>query len=327
MSRDDIRGPKWDPETDIPSLAGKVAIVTGANSSVGIGYHIALQLALKGAKVYVGARDIQKAQAAIKEMQQDNTAILAGKLVPLAMDLGDLKQVRKVAREFVASEERLDILVNNAGLLARRLDKDKYGVSVSFSTNHLAPFLFTNELLPLLKKTSDVNPGARVVNLSSSMHAIPPKGTRFDSLAAFNQELGGTDDFQSNLNRYGLSKLANLLFTRELQKRFDSAGTAAVAVAIHPGGVRTAGSINFATQLGNIGILDNSLTATDGALTPLFGAAHPVVWKERSAYGGAYLMPFGVIEEPSEDAQNADLAKELWATSEQVIQGVLESND
>lgn len=143
----------------------------------------------------------------------------------------------------------------------------------------------------------------------------------------------------------GLSKLANLLFTRELQKRFDSTGIAAVTVAIHPGGVRTgepttplesvdfkadcptAGSINFATELGNIGILDNSLTAIEGALTPLFGAAHPVVWKERSAYGGAYLMPFGVIEEPSEDAQNADLAKELWATSEQVIQSVLETND
>lgn len=89
---------------------------TACSSSDGIGYHIALQLALKGAKVYVGARDTQKAQAAIKEMQQDNTAILAGKLVPLAMDLGDLKQVRRVARGFVASEERLDILVNNAGL-------------------------------------------------------------------------------------------------------------------------------------------------------------------------------------------------------------------
>ena len=148
-----------------------------------------------------------------------------------------------------------------------------------------------------------------------------------------------------NFGIVGLSKLANLLFTRELQKRFDSADIAAVTVAVHPGGVRTgkpttplesiafaadcatAGSINFATQLGNIGLLDNTLTATDGALTPLFGAAHPVVWKERSTYGGAYLMPFGVIEEPSEDAQNADLAKELWATSEQVIQSVLESDD
>lgn len=89
----------------------------------------------------------------------------------------------------------------------------------------------------------------------------------------------------------------------------------------------TVGSINLATQLGDIGMLDNSLTATDGALTPLFGAAHPIVWKERSAYGGAYLIPFGVIEKSSEDAQNADLPKELWATSEQVIQGVLESND
>ncbi|KZP16710.1 short-chain dehydrogenase [Athelia psychrophila] len=319
--RDDIRGPKWDIQTGIPNLTGKVAIVTGANSSVGIGYHVAHQLAIKGAKVYVGARNVQKAQAAIEEMRKDTPSIAEGKLVPLAMDLGDLKEVEKVAREFVAKEERLDILVNNAGLLARPLDKDINGISVSFSTNHLAPFLFTNELLPLLKKTSVVSPGVRVVNLSSTTHAAPPTGIKLDSLAAFNQELGGTDDFQSNYNRYGLSKLANLLFTKELQKLFDAEGIQAVSVSVHPGGVKTTGAINFVGE--NVALLDNTLTPLEGALTPLFAATNQIVWVEKEKYGGAYLMPFGVIEEASDNGRNTQLAKDLWATSEQVIKSVL----
>ncbi|KZP30662.1 short-chain dehydrogenase [Athelia psychrophila] len=324
VPRDDIVGPKWDIQTGIPNLTGKVAIVTGANSSVGIGYHVAHQLAIKGAKVYVGARNVQKAQAAIEEMRKDTPSIAEGKLVPLAMDLGDLKEVLKIAREFVAKEERLDILVNNAGLLPRPLDKDKNGISVSFGTNHLAPFLFTNELLPLLKQTSVISPGVRVVNLSSSTHSAPPTGIKLDSLAAFNQELGGTDDTQSNYIRYGLSKLANILFAKELQKLFDAEGIQAVAVSVNPGGVKTGevvGTINFVGE--NVALLEDARTPLEGALTPLFAATNPIVWVEKQKYGGAYLVPFGVVAEASDDGRNTQLAKDLWATSEQVINSVL----
>ncbi|KZP14456.1 short-chain dehydrogenase [Athelia psychrophila] len=322
VPRSDIVGPKWDIQTGIPNLTGKVAIVTGANSSVGIGYHVAHQLAIKGAKVYVGARNVQKAQAAIEEMRKDTPSIAEGNLVPLAMDLGDLKEVQTGASEFVAKEERLDILVNNAGLLPRPLDKDKNGISVSFGTNHLAPFLFTNELLPLLKKTSVVSPGVRVVNLSSSTHSAPPTGIKLDSLAAFNQELGGTDDTQSNYTRYGLSKLANILFAKELQKLFDAEGIQAVAVSVNPGGVKTVGTINFVGE--NVALLEDARTPLEGALTPHFAATNPIVWVEKQKYGGAYLVPFGVVAEASDDGRNAQLAKDLWATSEQVIKSVLD---
>jgi len=238
------------------------------------------------------------------------------------MDLGNLSEVQKVAQAFVGRETRLDILVNNAGLLARPLDKDVNGISVSFVTNHLAPFLFTTELLPLLKKTATSHPGVRIVTVSSTTHAIPPNGIKLDSIATFNQELGGVNDFHSNISRYGLSKLANLLFTKELQKRLDAEGVQAVAIALHPGGVRTVGSINFVGP-NNLSKLDESLNPVDGALTPLFAATNNIVWVEKEKYGGAYLMPFGVIEEPSENARNPELARQLWLTSEQVVKNVL----
>jgi len=322
MSRDDIRGPKWNITTGIPDLTGKVAIVTGANAASGIGFHIAQQLAIKGAKVYVGARNTRKAQDAITEMRKEPSTIGEDNLFPLAMNLSDLKEVQRAAREFVAKEARLDILVNNAGLLPRPLDKDTNGISVSFSTNHLGTFLFTVELLPLLTKTATSSPGVRIVTLSSTTHTIPPTGIKLDSIDSFNQELGGTNDFQSNLSRYGLSKLANILFTKELQRRLDAEGAQVVAIALHPGRVRTAGAINFVGQ-DNLSMLDETLSPIDGSLTPLFAATDNIVWTKKEKYSGAYLMPFGVIEEPSENARNPKLAKELWVASEQVVKGLL----
>jgi NAD(P)-dependent dehydrogenase (short-subunit alcohol dehydrogenase family) len=93
---------------------------------------------------------------------------------------------------------------------------DENGITVSFKTNHLAPFVLTTELLPLLKRTAEVHAGIRVVTLSSTTHSMPPKGVRFSSLADFNTEIGGKDGMPANVTRYGLSKLANILFARHL---------------------------------------------------------------------------------------------------------------
>ena len=131
-----------------------------------------------------------------------------------------------------------------------------------------------------------------------------------------------------------------MLFTKELQKRLDAQGVQGIAIALHPGGVRTgessdiprlynpttqtitAGSINFVGP-DNLSMLDEALSPIDGALTPLFAATNNIVWIEKDKYGGAYLMPFGVIEEPSENARNPQLARELWAASEIAIKDVL----
>ncbi|OOO11370.1 short-chain dehydrogenase/reductase SDR [Aspergillus oryzae] len=291
---------KWDIIAEIPDLTGKVAIVTGANSPQGIGYHIAHQLAIKGAKVYVGARNREKSQNAIDEMLQSTPSLVHERLVPLAMDLNDFQQVQRTARGILEREERLDILVNNATRMSMPLHKDQHGISISFGTNFLGPYLFTTELLPLLKMTARQAPGVQIVNVSSRVHLALPTGIQLSSLDDFNRDFGSQDDHQSNRLRYGLSKLAMVLFSKEIQRRANEEGIPMVATSMHPGGVRT-----------------------DGALTPLFAAAHPLPFIERGKYGGAYLVPFGDIGKTSEDGDSEQLAKDLWDTSERVLKDVL----
>jgi NAD(P)-dependent dehydrogenase (short-subunit alcohol dehydrogenase family) len=233
-----------------------------------------------------------------------------------------MKAVKAAAESFMAHETRLDILINNAGLLARPLDKDLDGISVSMSTNHLAPFILTTTLLPLLKSTSEIYPGVRVIMVSSTTHTLPPPGVRLNSLDAWNAELGGIDGMPSNLVRYGLSKLANILVAKKLQRIFEAESIDAIALSLHPGGVRTTGSINFVGEA-NLSMLDNALDPIDGANTSLFASTSSRVWREKETFGGAYLMPFGVVEEPSENARNEDLVEELWETSKSIANKVL----
>ncbi|KAE8318590.1 hypothetical protein BDV41DRAFT_382167 [Aspergillus transmontanensis] len=329
---------KWDIIAEIPDLTGKVAIVTGAkyidcsrwkgtiadhksSSPQGIGYHIAHQLAIKGAKIYVGARNREKSQHAIDEMLQSTPSLNQERLVPLAMDLNNFQQVQSTAGGILERGERLDILVNNATRMAMPLHKDQHGISISFGTNFLGPYLFTTELLPLLKKTARLAPGVRIVNVSSRVHLALPTGVQFSSLDDFNRDFGSEDDHQSNRLRYGLSKLAMVLFSKEIQRRANEDGIPIVATSMHPGGVRTDGVTRYFGE-GNDRLKD-LLTPLDGALTPLFAAAHPLPFNERGRYGGAYLIPFGEIGKTSEDGENEQLAKELWGTSERVLKDVL----
>ncbi|KAE8380172.1 hypothetical protein BDV26DRAFT_257827 [Aspergillus bertholletiae] len=315
---------KRDIVAEIPDLTGKVAIVTGANSPQGIGYHVAHQLAIKGARVYVGARSVEKSQNAISEMLRSTPSLDSERLVPLAMDLNDFRQVQSTARSILEKEERLDILVNNATRMSMPLHKDRYGISISFSTNFLGPYLFTTVLLPLLKKTACMEPGVRVVNVSSRVHLALPTGIRFDSVDDFNRDFGSEDDHQSNRLRYGLSKLAMVLFSKEIQRRVNEDGIPMLATSMHPGGVRTDGVTRYFGE-GN-DRLNDLLTPLDGALTPLFAAAHPLPFIERERYGGAYLVPFGGIGNTSEDGENKQLAKDLWDTSERLLKDVLSSS-
>lgn len=119
------------------------------------------------------------------------------------MDLDDFPQVQSPARVMLAKEERLDILVNNATRMSMPLHKDRHGIPISFGTNFLGPFLFTTELLPLLKKTVRVAPGVRVVHISSRVHLALPSGVQSSSLDDFNRDFGSDDDHQSNRLRYG----------------------------------------------------------------------------------------------------------------------------
>ncbi|KAJ3998315.1 short-chain dehydrogenase [Lentinula boryana] len=327
-----IRRAQYDPSS-LPDLTGKVALVTGSNSPLGIGWNIANQLALKGAKVYIHARSLERAQAGIVAIlansraasQDSNSAntkeVSAKQLEPFVVDLGDLKAVRKAAAAFAEKETRLDILVHNAAVLACGLELNEYGISTSMTINHIAPFLLTLELLPLIKSTARSHPGVRIVTLSSVAHTLLTPDVKYDSLSSINNDFGERDGEQANLQRYGYSKLANLLFAKELQRKLNEAGIQAISVAVHPGVVETDGAIKYVGPE-KLSQVKDIIGPLQGALAPLFAAAATEVWTEKDGdWAGAYVMPYGVPSpvDESEAAKDPKLAKELWEATEKIL--------
>ncbi|KZO91912.1 NAD-P-binding protein [Calocera viscosa TUFC12733] len=320
---------RFDPVTDIPHLDGRIAIVTGANS--GIGYQSALQLASHGAKVYLTTRSEQKALDTIGRIERALPALKgAGRLQALTMELSSISSAKAAAEAFLKKENRLDILINNAGTLASAYSETPEGISTVIAANHIGPFVFTTTLLPVLEATAKL-PGSdvRVVNVSSSQHSAPPY-TTFSTLSDFKSLCGpeaGKDSFSRKMARYGQSKLANILFTKELQRRWDEAGVPAVTLAVHPGGVATEGSINFLGPLLFTLLKPFILTPLQGAITPLFAATAPVVKAEATKWKASYLVPYGKVEVPSANARDAEVASNLWALSEKTVGEVLKNGN
>ncbi|KAI5826028.1 NAD(P)-binding protein [Schizophyllum commune Tattone D] len=307
------RGEKYDLSI-IPDLSGKVALVTGANSPGSIGYQVAQHLAQKGAKVYIGARSESKANGAIETLLKTNPSLKPEQLGSFVADLGDLKQVERAADALLEKESRLDILVNNAALLARPLDKNEDGLSVSMTTNQLAPFFLTTKLLPLFEKASQQDSDApRVVFVSAASIKWLPPTVRFRSVDDLNADLGSPDGFFANFQRYSLSKLANALTAKELQRRAPYL----VSLAVHPGEIVTDGTRLMLEASG--GAPAQVLSVAEGALTPLWAAAAPEAGKLK----GAFIMPFKEVAPEEGLWKDEGLAKELWQTSEAVVKDVL----
>ncbi len=273
-------------------MAGKTVLVTGATN--GIGLETARGLARMGARVVILGRDASKAARVAAEVGAAGTLIA---------DLSELAQVRRAAAEFRAREDRLDVLVNNAGAMFTRREETRDGIEKTWALNHLAPFLLTRELLPLLRASRD----ARVVTVSSLAH-------RFARLRL--------DDPQfrrgySGWGAYGQSKLANLLFTHELARREQGI----MSNCVHPGFVRT----NFAysttglqSQLFRLTArvrLVKRFTSTpeEGARTSLRVASDPSL-----AVSGRYFANERIAP-PSRGALDGDLARRLWALSEEHV--------
>jgi NAD(P)-dependent dehydrogenase (short-subunit alcohol dehydrogenase family) len=291
---------------DIPDLTGRTAVITGANS--GIGLRAAVELARHGAAVTLTARDPGRGADALARLRTEVPAADAA-LAPL--DVADLASVRAFAAAYEPAG--LDLLVNNAGVMAVPLRHTPDGFESQFGTNHLGHFALTGLLLPRLL----ARPGARVVTVTSGLHRAGR--INFDDLDARR----GYHKWPA----YAQSKLANLLFTFELQRRADAAGVDLRSVAAHPGyaatnlqaaGPRLAGS--KLTELGSALVTRLiSQPDTQGALPTLRAATDPAV------RGGEVFGPDGRFElhgapkqvAVSRRARDRALAERLWTVSEE----------
>jgi NAD(P)-dependent dehydrogenase (short-subunit alcohol dehydrogenase family) len=288
---------------DIPDQSGRVVLVTGANS--GIGLEAAKALSGKGAHVIIAARDAGRGEAALAEVQRVGSAEL------LSLDLADLDWVREAADEVATRVDRIDVLVNNAGVMATPKRQSADGFELQIATNHLGPFALTGLLLPQLLAA----PEPRVVTVSSLAH-------RFGRLDA-DDPLGERVHYHA-WAAYGRSKLANLLFTMELQRRADAAGRDLLSVAAHPGLSATRlvanGPMRRIPGLGQVvgGVYGLwSQPAAHGAWPTLFAASRPgLVGGEYAGPGGpgeARGSPVFVRAVPA--AYDEHLARALWARS------------
>jgi NAD(P)-dependent dehydrogenase (short-subunit alcohol dehydrogenase family) len=297
--------PNWTA-ADIPRQDGRVAIITGSNS--GLGYHAARELARAGAHTILACRDGGRGGAALERMQSE----LPGASIELRrVDMASLDSIRAFA---AGAPERVDVLLNNAGVMAPPRRETADGFELQFGTNHLGPFALTGLLLSRLEAAD----APRVVTASSNMH-----------------KMGGLNwaDLQSEHKyrrwfAYGHSKLANLLFAFELQRRATAAGSKLLSMAAHPGYAATElhvkgariGNATFQERVMDLGVKLMAQSSADGALPMLFAATAPDV------PGGSYVGPSKRMEtvgppkftKGSGHSRNEADARRLWEISEQL---------
>lgn len=299
-----MSGSRWTA-ADVPDQTGRVAVITGSNT--GIGYQTAAVLAERGAKVVLAVRNLDKGRAARAQILGASPGADVG---VQELDLTSLDSIRGAAQALTSDYPRIDLLINNAGVAWTPKQTTKDGFELQFGTNHLGHFALTGLLLDNVLAT----PGSRVVTVSSLAHG---------TLADIDFSDLQCDRSYSRIAAYARSKLANLLFTYELQRRLEQAGSDSIAVAAHPG-------VSF-TELGrNLPVILQPATrivgplilqsATMGALVLLRAATDPGV------SGGQYYGPDGtgerrghpVVVESSSRSHDLDLQRKLWTVSEEL---------
>lgn len=299
---------KWT-QNDIPDLTGKVVVITGANS--GLGLESTKAVAAKGATVVMACRNLNKAEKAKADVLQ---AVPNAKLDLIQLDNASLDSVRGFAEAFKAKYDRLDILFNNAGVMAIPRAETADGFEMQLGVNHLGHFALVGLLIDVITKT----PGARIHNTASS--------------AAFNGNIN-FDDLMSKQNygrwgAYGQSKLANIFFSNELNRRLKAAGHDTISNSSHPGLVMTNLQANSLEQSGNslierilYGIFGNLMAQKPsmGVLPQLHGGT------ATSAKGGVFYGPKTMrmrgypAEQKSNDAVNDTAAlKRFWEVSQEL---------
>ena len=293
---------KWTT-SDIPDQTGRTAIVTGANT--GLGFQTVTALAAHGARVVLAVRNLEKGKDAVQKI----AAASPGAAVTLQeLDLTSLSSVRAAADELRSKHDGIDLLINNAGVMFTPKSITKDGFELQFGTNHLGHFALTGLLLDRLLPTQ----GSRVVTVSSVGHRIRA-AIHFDDLQ--------WERSYSRVGAYGQSKLANLLFTYELQRRLAPRGTT-IAAAAHPGGSNTELMRNMPAPLrvATAAMAPLFQGADIGALPTLRAATDPDV------HGGQYFGPDGFgqmrgypkVVSSSNQSHDESLQRRLWEVSEKL---------
>ncbi|RJF88417.1 SDR family NAD(P)-dependent oxidoreductase [Oleomonas cavernae] len=301
---------QWSIDS-VPDQTGRVAVVTGANS--GLGLETALGLAQRGAQVILACRDQAKTEAAIARIRGRHPA---ARVEFMALDLADLASVAGFAGQVMGRLERLDLLINNAGVMALPLRRTKDGFEMQVGTNHLGHFALTGRLLPLVQKTG----GSRIVTVASLAH----RRGRIDL-----DDLNWERRPYSKWDAYGQAKLANLVFALELHRRLAASGSKTISTAAHPGfaatNLLTAGPIMEKSAIAKaVMSLSGALLAQSsakGAIPTLHAAMTPGI------AGGSYWGPDGPFEmwggapAPAvalKKAQSEKTGAGLWALSEKL---------
>ena len=295
---------KWT-SARIPDQSGRTAVVTGANS--GLGLETARRLAQAGAQVVLACRNVDKGAHALDDIRG---AVPDAAVEVAALDLADLGSVRTFAEWFRTGHDGLDLLINNAGVMAPPRRETADGFELQFGTNHLGHFALTALLIGAMESRAD----ARVVTVSSGAHRMGR--INFDDLEGKRRYF--------RWRAYGQSKLANLLFAFELDRRLRAAGSAIKSVAAHPGYAATnlqSAAPPMVDRL--VMVVTNRLLAQSvemGALPQLYAATQP------GLTGGEYIGPDGIAEQrghpqpvgSSSAATDKNVARRLWEVSEEL---------
>ncbi|MDA0272322.1 MAG: oxidoreductase [Proteobacteria bacterium] len=289
-------------ESDVPDQTGKTIFITGANT--GIGYDTARVLAERGAKVLLGCRSEARADEAIKKIKSIKSD---ADVTWVPLDLASLSSVKEAADQ-VNQEPRLDALVNNAGVMMPPRELTADGFELQFGVNHLGHFALTGHLINKLKD----QPGARIVNVSSLAHR--QGRIEFEDIHS--------EKSYNRMQRYGMSKFANILFTYELQRKLEAAKSPAISVACHPGGSNTELGRHipplFSILFIPLRLIMN--TSAEGALPTLMATT------DASVAGGDYFGPknWGEMAHSSHkvdtipSSKDEAVAKRLWELSSEL---------
>lgn len=306
-------------------LHGKTIVITGANT--GLGFETARAMVANGADVVLCSRGAENGAKAVQTIKDQYPN---AKITTEVLDLGSHASIRSFANAYTESSRPINVLINNAGVMACPRTETSDGLEQQLGVNHVGHFLLTTSLLPILEKSGTEKEPARVINVSSMGNGLfaPPEGVNLDD---FNAEKS-----YDQWVRYGESKLANILFTLELNNRMKEARKPVISIAIHPGailGTELARYMDFGTQMNMLGqiLFDGQKRSTvlstyyksipQGAATQTFASIYPNI--DPSVYyvdcGEHWKSPEGILHPRAKDE---DLARKLWTKTEEVIAAI-----